>query len=137
MSSITVIENKISAVQKYRNILERYKKYTAKEIEENIDIRGAVERYLYLICQATVDLAESFIAYKKFRKPSSMSEAFYILNEENIIINDVADRMVGLTGFRNVLAHDYDKINYEIVYSILHNDLQDVSKFIEAIEKQI
>ena len=33
--------------QKYLKILEQYKKYTQEEIMTNIDINGALERYLY------------------------------------------------------------------------------------------
>ena len=81
MTKINVIENKISAVRKYLKVLDRYKKFTKKEIEDNIDLKGALERYLYLVVQAVIDLSEAIIAYKNFRKPATMSEAFYILNE--------------------------------------------------------
>ncbi len=73
MTNLSVIENKISAAQKHLKILERYKKYSEKEIEEDLDIRGAFERYLSLAIQSTIDLAEAVISYKNFRKPSTMS----------------------------------------------------------------
>lgn len=78
MSNLKVIENKKSAIRKYLKILQRYRKRSKKEIEGDIDIKGAVERYLYLAVQSTIDLAEAIIAYKSFRKPTTMSEAFYI-----------------------------------------------------------
>ncbi len=134
MTNLSVIENKISAIRKYLKILERYKGYSRKQIEENIDIRGAVERYLYLATQAVIDLAEAVIAYKDFRKPTTMSEAFYILNEEDIIPPQLTEKMVRMAGFRNIMAHDYEKINYDIVYEILQNRLKDIEEFIEKIE---
>ena len=112
MTNLAVIENKISAVKKYLKILARYQKYTRRELEMDIDIKGAVERYLYLMAQATIDLAEAVIAYKKFRKPQTLSEAFTILNEEKIIPKTLAEKMVGMVGFRNVIAHDYDKVRH-------------------------
>ena len=135
MTNISVIENKISAVKKYLKILTRYNKYSRQEIEDNLDIRGAVERYLYLAVQATIDLADSVIAYKKFRKPSTMSESFHILQEEQIIPIELADKMVKMTGFRNIIAHDYEKINYDIVYDVLQNRLKDIEEFIEIISR--
>jgi len=45
MTTIAVIENKITAVKKYIKILERYKKIAPKDIEKDIDLKGAVERY--------------------------------------------------------------------------------------------
>jgi len=130
MTNQSVIENKISAIRKYLNILERYKKYSRQEIEQDVDIRGAVERYLYLATQATIDLAEAVIAYHRYRKPTTMTDAFYILNEEGVIPNELTEKMVGMVGFRNVVAHDYDRINYDITYDILQNGLKDIEEFI-------
>ena len=78
------MKNKISSIQKYLKILERYKNYSREELENNIDIRGAAERYLYLVAQAAIDLAEAVIAYKKFRKPGTLAESFDILKEEKL-----------------------------------------------------
>lgn len=134
MTGANVVENKISSIRKYLKILERYRKCSRPEIEENVDIRGAVERYLYLVSQAAIDLAEAVIALRKFRKPTTMSEAFYILNEENIISAGLRDKMASMAGFRNVMAHDYEKINYDIVYDILQNKMKDIEEFAEKIE---
>lgn len=134
MSSKTVIENKISDTEKYLKILERYKKYSKEEILNDIDIKGALERYLYLATQSVIDLAEAIIAYKKFRKPTTLSDTFYILNEENIITVDLREKMIKMTGFRNAIAHDYTKLNYDIVYNVLHNNLADMEDFLKAAE---
>jgi uncharacterized protein YutE (UPF0331/DUF86 family) len=85
MTSFNVIENKISSTRKYISILTRYEKCSKEEIETNVDIRGAVERYLYLAVQSMIDLAESMIAYKRLRKPTTMAESFYVLHEVGII----------------------------------------------------
>jgi len=130
MTNLNVIENKISSVRKYLDILEKYKKYSKKEIEDSIDIKGAVERYLYLAIQATIDLGEALISYKKFRKPSTMGEIFYILNEKEIISKDLTEKMIKMTGFRNIIAHDYGKIDYDILYNVLTKNLSDVEEFL-------
>lgn len=131
MTNLSVIENKISSIKKYLKILERYQGYSSQEIEKNVDIRGAVERYLYLATQATIDLAEAIISFKNFRKPATMTESFYILNEENIISQELTEKLVKMVGFRNVIAHDYEEINYDIVYDVLHYRLKDIEDFIK------
>ena len=133
MSNRAIIENKISHIRKYLRILDGYQKYSRKEIEGSIDLKGAVERYLYLAAQATIDLSEAAVAYKNFRKPTTMSESFYILNEEKIISNELTEKLVKMTGFRNAVAHDYEKLNYEIVYDVLQNRLKDIEEFIGRI----
>jgi len=41
MTTLDVIENNISAVQKYLKILERYKQFSRKTIEKDIDLSAA------------------------------------------------------------------------------------------------
>ncbi len=135
MTNLAVIENKISSVRKHLNILKRYKDFSQQEIVEDIDRKGAVERYLYLVIQATIDLSEAVIAYKNLRKPSTMSESFQILQEDKIIPSELADHMVKMTGFRNVIAHDYEKINYDIVYDVLRNKLANIEDFLDKISR--
>ena len=134
MSSIKVIENKISSARKYLKILQRYKRYKREEIEGNIDIRGAVERYLYLAIQSAIDLAEAVIAYKGFRKPTTMSEAFDILKEERLISAKLTNELVKMVGFRNIITHDYEKIDYAIVCKALQKGRQDIENFLKKIE---
>lgn len=134
MTSISAIENKISSIRKYLKILERYKKYARKELEENIDVRGAVERYLYLASQASIDLAEAVISYRRLRKPATMGEAFHILCEEGVISARLRNKMSAMVGFRNIMAHDYEKVDYDIVYDVLHTGLKDIEEFAKKIK---
>jgi uncharacterized protein YutE (UPF0331/DUF86 family) len=134
MTNISTIENKISSVKKYLKILDRYKDYSQKKIVDDINLRGATERYLYLACQATIDLAEAVVSFRGFRKPAELSESFYILQEEDIIDETLTSNLVSMVGFRNIIAHDYEKINYDIMYNILQNRLNDISNFIKEIE---
>ena len=137
MTNINVLENQISEVKKYLTIVGRYAKLSRRAIEDDINLRGAAERYLYLVCQALIDLAESYIAFRNFRKPGSMSEIFYILEEEKVIAAKMREKMVNMVGFRNYLAHDYGKIDYEIVEDVLTNGLKDIQQFCRTIGGKI
>lgn len=137
MTSLAVIENKISTIQKYLHILDGYQCHTRKEIEDNVTIRGAVERYLYLVAQAAIELAEATIAFKNLRKPSTMGESFSILAEGGLIPEAVSEKMIKLAGFRNVIAHEYEKINYDIVYAVLQQKLGDVEEFVDSIRRAL
>lgn len=137
MSNLKVIENKISTARKYLKILQRYKKYSRKKIEDDIDIKGALERYLYLAIQSTIDLSEAIIAYKDLRKPTTMTDAFYILNEEGLIPHELTRELIKMVGFRNIIAHDYEKIDYDIVMDVLNNKLKDIEVFLKNISEKL
>ncbi len=135
MTNFSVIENKISSIEKYLKILVAFKKFSKKEIVNNITIRGAVERYLYLVTQAVIDLAEATISLRDLRRPTTMSESFDILLEERAISKTLAEKMSRLVGFRNIMAHEYEKVDYAIVYDVLQNKMLDIKAFLTAIRK--
>lgn len=137
MTNINVIENKISLIFQNLTILENFKKYSKEEIENDINVRGALERYLYLAVQATIDLSDAIISLKNFRKPTTIRESFEILEEEKVISVDLRNKMVGMAGFRNAITHDYAKINYDKVYDVLQNRLGDIEEFVAEIKKYL
>ncbi|MFA6006439.1 MAG: DUF86 domain-containing protein [Candidatus Paceibacterota bacterium] len=134
MSNKIVLENMIGFVRKYLTAIARYRTLSQEEIVADETIRGAVERYLYLMAQSTIDLAEAVVAYKRLRKPTTLSETFYVLDENNVIPHDLSERLVKMVGFRNVIAHDYVKVNYDILYDVLTKRYRDIEEFVEIIE---
>lgn len=135
MTDLSVIENKLSSIKKYLLILDNFKAYSKDTLENDLIIRGAVERYLYLVSQSAIDLAEAVISYKKLRKPTTMSESFCILGEERLIDEKLVEKMAKLVGFRNIMAHDYEEVDYDIVYDILQFRLKDIEEFLDSVEK--
>lgn len=135
MTNISVIENRISLIKKYLKILKKFDKFSTKQLKEDIFIRGALERYLYLVVQSAIDLAECIIAYKGYRKPSTLAENFMILQEEGLINAGMCSQLSKMVGFRNIVAHDYEKIDYSVISDILHNRLKDIEKFLKKISK--
>ncbi|MDP3697188.1 MAG: DUF86 domain-containing protein [Candidatus Taylorbacteria bacterium] len=137
MSNLTVIETKISHIQKYLKQLERYKQFSEREIASDPDRKGALERYLYLAAQATIDLGEAIIAFKNFRRPGTYTEIFYILTEADFIHRELSEKLVNMAKFRNVVAHDYEAVDFGIVYDALKNRLEDIEVFIRTVKQNL
>jgi uncharacterized protein YutE (UPF0331/DUF86 family) len=133
MTSLAVIENKASAVRKYLGILERYRCRGRAELETDVDLRGAVERYLYLAAQSAIDLAESVIAHRRLRKPTTYGEVFTILGEAGLLSEPLVGEMVRMAGFRNIVAHDYGDLDYAVVQDILVNRLDGVAEYVRTL----
>ena len=137
MTGIEVIEKGKSRIRKYLGILENYKDSKKEALDEDITLRGAVERYLYLAVQATIDLAEGIISYKELRRPSTFSESFEILEAEKLITKGLTEKMIRMTGFRNRIVHDYGDIDHLVLYDILQNHLQDIEDFLAEVSNKI
>lgn len=137
MSNIAVIETKISHIQKYLKLLERYKKFSQEEIEQNPDLKGALEHYLYLAAQGAIDLGEAVIAFKDFRRPGTYTDVFYILDEEEFISKELSEKLINMSKFRNIIAHDYEKVDFAIVYDALQNRLVDIEEFVDVVKNKL
>jgi len=137
MTGIEVIEKGKSKVRKYLDILEDYKDAKAESLEQDMTLRGAVERYFYLAAQGTIDLAEAIISYKELRRPATLSESFEILHSDKIISKELEEKMIKMTGFRNRITHDYGDIDHLVLYDILNNHLQDIEDFLAMISNKI
>jgi uncharacterized protein YutE (UPF0331/DUF86 family) len=137
MSTKEVIENKISDVRDYLEELKGYQKITQDDIRKICQTRGAVERYLQLAVQSSIDLAEAVVAYKKLRKPATLSDNFLVLNKDGLIDDKLAQQLIAMVGFRNIIVHQYREVDEEIVIDILQNHLIDIEKFIEIIQKEV
>lgn len=134
MTSLHVIENKISSLCKYRTQLATYKFVDQADLDGDATLRGAVERYLYLAAQASIDLAEAAIAYKGFRKPTTNRECFEILVEHKVIDSNLGGRLIKMAAFRNILAHAYERIDYGTIVETLKKSLPDLDEFAQAMK---
>lgn len=135
MTNIGILENKISTVKKYLNLVEKYADIDLETLNKNFEKKGSLERYLYLMTQATIDLCEMIISHKKLRKPSSYSEGFEILREHYYISNDLCLKLIEMTGFRNTLAHGYEKVDNERLVETAKNGKLDIIEFVNITEK--
>ena len=57
------------------------------------------------------------------------------LEDADIISEDVREKLVEAVGFRNVLAHRYGDVNHDIVYEVLHEDLQWFDQFQQQVAR--
>ena len=134
MSSKDIIENKISYILKQIEIISSYQKYSLDELSGNVVILGGLKWELYVMNQAAIDLAEAIVAYKQFRKPTTMREAFDILAEQHMLPPEFVRRFAKMVGFRNALAHDYEDLKIAVLYDVLMNKLPEVKEFIRYIK---
>lgn len=99
--------------------------------------RGALLHYLYLVTDSCIFLAEMVIKHHRLRLPQSYQEAFDILGERRILDPGFAYDFARIAGFRNFLAHDYEKIDAAIVCRSLLAKIDDVDAYLAQIERSL
>lgn len=136
MSNCQEIIIRLEKLKEYLKILkELRKKCNLSDFKRDNVLRGALERYLQLSAEAAIDVGEIIINEERLRMPDASREVFEMLGEHKIISPKLADSFIKIVGFRNILVHDYVKLDLKKMYNYLQNDLDDFDKFIKAIAR--
>ena len=97
-------------------------------------IRDRCERNLQIAVQCALDVGNHIIAEQVLRYPEDMGDIFSILAEAGILPADFATRVGPMAGFRNILVHDYLRIDHSKVYSALTQGLDDLLEFARYVQ---
>jgi len=127
------ILQKLELLREYVGYLKGYQKYTLRDLEKDYTLRGAVERYFELAIESVIDIAEIIISDLRLQKPEEYREAIDILGEKGIIPDEFAYYFAPIAGFRNILVHEYAKVDLEEVYRHLKDNLPDFDRFARYI----
>ena len=129
-----IILERISKVEKFLIELEEIKKLNFEDASQLRNLL-ATERLLQISIQSCIDIGNHIISVKNFKKPETYSEIFEILKKEKVISEKLADKLIEMTKFRNILVHFYIEIDEKIVYDIVQTNLDDFRDFIKEIRK--
>src|SRR3989344_919990 len=135
MSRIT---DKIKEINEFLEELKSIMPSNFEGYRSSIEKKAACERYAEKIVEAATDLAFLVIKEKKLRLPEDDIDAFNILLENKIIDNGLASKLKNAKGMRNIISHQYGKIDDEIVFEAIKGELdRDIKEFIEQIENTL
>jgi len=95
--------------------------------------RRFVERLLQIAIEAMIDIGHHIISDEGFREPQSYRDVFKVLTENGILSEDDLPKYEKIASFRNILVHQYEKIDDSIVYGIFKNNLKDLEEYVAYI----
>lgn len=99
------IERCISQIRSY------YALPSAVEFEEDYLKQDAIAINLQRACEQCIDLANHTIKTLKLGLPKESRESFSLLANAKIVPRELAQRLEGMVGFRNILVHEYQRMD--------------------------
>jgi uncharacterized protein YutE (UPF0331/DUF86 family) len=104
----------------------------------DLDAQDIVSLNLTRAVQMSVDIAAHWLAgHSESTAPKTMGQAFDALANSGVIEHELAVRMRKSVGFRNVMVHNYDDVNWEIVFAICQYHLGDFRAFAKVFSDLI
>lgn len=95
----------------------------------------ALERGLLLAAQALFDIGNHVLTGAFAVRPREYSGIAQELATRGVISPDLAHRLTGLAGFRNLLVHEYVAVDARRVRELLRTRLDDFSDFANAVDE--
>lgn len=99
--------------------------------------RRACERAFQLACENLLDICNMIISDEGLGIPIDSKDSISKLCQCDVIPESLSSRLEELTGFRNLLVHQYGRVDDSIAYRSLRDESRDFYEFLEEIEKFI
>ncbi len=127
-----VILSKVSIIKNCLRTIQKVTEGNPKKLEDLL-IQDVFVLNIQRSVQASIDIAQVVISKKDLSLSSSYKDTFYILTKEKIISPALCKKMQNMVGFRNIAVHDYQKLNLDILKTILKKHLPDFEEFYSKI----
>jgi uncharacterized protein YutE (UPF0331/DUF86 family) len=123
-----LIVARLERLRGYVKTLKVIQAYDLEKFKNDVFIHATAERYLQLAIECLLDIGNHIIADQGFRKPDTYAEVLEILAENKTIPKSLFRELEGMAAFRNVLVHDYLRLDLDKVYSVLREKLPYLEK---------
>lgn len=129
----SVILRKLSELETYSGQIKGYSDITVDSYKDDWKTQRIVERTLQIMIETCADIANHIISDRGMRPPTGYTDTFRVLLENNIIDSEMFRTLEKMAKFRNVVVHQYERVDAEIVIVILKRHLQDFDNFKNVI----
>lgn len=119
----------------YISDLEEVQAVAWDEFLANKVLRRYVERTLQLAVESCLDIGSHIISSERLREPEDNKDVFKVLVEAGFLPADILETLQRMAGFRNVLIHEYTRIDPEVVFGVLKRRLGDLRRFAVEIRR--
>ena len=128
-----LILRKLGELEEYLRQIKEYENVPVEKYEEDWKTQRIIERTLQMMIETCADICAHIISDKNYRIPTSYADTFKVLEENGIINLHLLEKLSKMAKFRNVIVHQYDRVDAEIVVGILRRNIGDFAEFKKSI----
>lgn len=100
---------------------------------QKVEKKRACERLLQIAIEAVIDVCHLLVAGLRLGIPSEEDDLFQKLEMASVISPQLTETLKEMKGFRNILVHEYARINDKIVFQTIRTRLTDFEAFKQAV----
>lgn len=124
-----LLNKKVSLERCVRQVREYFRLETGRPFEEDFLRQDAIAMNLQRAAELCIDMANYLVRKHKLGLPQDSRESFSMLQDAGLIDAELAAHLKGMVGFRNVLVHEYRKLDLNILLEVVEHRLDDLLRF--------
>ncbi len=117
--------------------LRRYRNLSLDEFGKDLSLIWIVEKGLEILIQNLLDIGAHLLAAEIKNDWDDYGEIIVKLGQHGIIPADFSERIQGMAGLRNILVHEYLRVDVPKLYDYLTNRLGDFTQFMSYVQKYL
>lgn len=128
-----LVRTRCQEIEESLERLERIKRKPKEEFLKDPDLKDIACYRLLVAMEAALGLCYHVSAKHLKKVPEEYAECFAILAGVGLIPTDLSEKLQKMARFRNLLVHMYWKVDYNTLYELIQNNLNDLRQFSKAI----
>ncbi|HRN80903.1 MAG TPA: DUF86 domain-containing protein [Nitrosomonas europaea] len=128
-----ILAGKLESLRRCIKRIEDRKPANVDYLIQDADRQDILVLNLARAVQLSVDIGSHLISNTDQATPQTMGEVFTTLNEIGAVSAETCEQLKKAVGFRNIAVHNYEAINWEIVYTICERSPADFRRFTQEI----
>jgi uncharacterized protein YutE (UPF0331/DUF86 family) len=125
-------------VESLHRCLERLREKRPEDLgslESDLDLQDILSVNLERAIQISVDVAAMILAKRQLPVSNTMAGNFQGLSDVGVLSFSLSEKLQRSVGFRNISVHEYTRIDWALVFDLVHNHLNNFEEFIASVLK--
>lgn len=115
--------------------LSRYQNMSEAEFRVSLSLRWTIERGLIAAANLIFDVADHILGGHFGVYPDTYEDSLRLLKEKEVISDKLYWQLKGLGGFRNILVHEYLKVDVAELYKNFTKSFQIFPAYSQEIQQ--
>jgi uncharacterized protein YutE (UPF0331/DUF86 family) len=137
-----LVRRKLARLNMYLDRLKPISELTFKEYISDFYKKTSAERLIQLIVECASDINSHVVLESGQRPPEDYTSSFVRAADAGLITHELAEKLKGSGGMRNIIVHEYMDIDDRKIYGILPKAISDFREymrqsdnFLDSLEK--
>lgn len=132
-----IIVAKAASVKRHIDRIKYKRNVTVEMFLEDLDRQESILFNLQMAIQNCIDIAAHIISDEGLGVPGSTNDMFYLLESNGYLDFHTVEKMVKAVGFRNLIVHEYAKVDLALVYRIAQANLDDFNGYLQSVLRKL